>query len=78
MDTQWGSWLKHQGTSRKVKSLIPDKVVEFFILPNPSSYAIAMGSPQPLTEMSNKNLPGVKGRRSHKADKLTPAYEPIV
>jgi hypothetical protein len=35
--------------------------VDFFNLPNPSSRIMALGSTQPLTEMSTKNLPGVKG-----------------
>jgi hypothetical protein len=30
----------------------------FFNLPNPSNHIIAMGSTQPLTEMSTRNLPG--------------------
>jgi hypothetical protein len=33
---------------------------------------------QPLTEMSIRNLPGVKGRQAHKADNLTAICEPIV
>jgi hypothetical protein len=34
-------------------------------------------SAQPLTEMSTKNVPGVKGRPTHKADNLTAICEPI-
>jgi hypothetical protein len=30
----------------------------FFNLPNPSSRTMALGSTQPLTEMSTRNLPG--------------------
>jgi hypothetical protein len=42
---------------------IPDEA-EFFNLPNPSSRTVALGSTQPLTEMSTRNLLGVKsGRR---------------
>jgi hypothetical protein len=37
----------------------------------------ALGSTQPLTEMSTMNLPGVKGRLAHKADNLTAICEPI-
>jgi hypothetical protein len=41
----------------------PDKV-DFFNLPNPSSRNMTLGSTQPLTEMSTRNLPGgVKGGR---------------
>jgi hypothetical protein len=31
--------------------------VDFFNLPNPSSRTMALGSTQPLTEMSTRNLP---------------------
>jgi hypothetical protein len=37
-----------------------------------------LGSTQPLTEMSTRNLPGGKGRPARKADKLTAVCEPIV
>jgi hypothetical protein len=50
----------------------------FFNLPNPSSGTMALGSTQPLTEMSTRNLPGVKGRPVRKADNLTALCEPIV
>jgi hypothetical protein len=39
---------------------------------------MALGSTQPLTEMSTRNLPGGKGRPAHEADKLTAICEPIV
>jgi hypothetical protein len=39
---------------------------------------MALGSIQPLTEMSNSNLPGGKGRSAREADKLTTFCEPIV
>jgi hypothetical protein len=39
---------------------------------------MALGSTQPLTEMSNRNLPGGKGRPARKADNLTAICEPIV
>jgi hypothetical protein len=39
---------------------------------------MALGSTQPLTEMSTRNLPGGKERPVHKADNLTVIYEPIV
>jgi hypothetical protein len=37
---------------------IPDEVIGFFNLPNPSSRTMALRLTQPLTEMSNHNLPG--------------------
>jgi hypothetical protein len=36
--------------------------LDFFNLPNPSSCTVALGSTQPLTEMSTRNLPGGGGR----------------
>jgi hypothetical protein len=39
---------------------------------------MALGSTQPLTEMSTRNLPGVKGQPAHKADNLTAICEQIV
>jgi hypothetical protein len=38
---------------------------------------MAMGSAQPLTEMSIWNLRGGKGRPARKADNLTAICEPI-
>jgi hypothetical protein len=68
------SWLRHYATSRKVAGSIPDED----IWPNPSSRTTALGSPQPLTEMSIRNLPGGKGRPARKADNLTQFCEPTV
>jgi hypothetical protein len=39
---------------------------------------MALGSTQPLTEMSTRNFPGDKGWLVHKADKLTAICELIV
>jgi hypothetical protein len=39
---------------------------------------MALGSTQPLTEMSIRNLPGGKGQTAHKANNLTAICEPIV
>jgi hypothetical protein len=38
---------------------------------------MTLGSTQPLTEMSTRNLPGVKGRPALKANNLTAICEPI-
>jgi hypothetical protein len=38
---------------------------------------MALGSTQPLTEMSTRNLHGGKGRPARKADNLTAISEPI-
>jgi hypothetical protein len=49
----------------------------FFNLPKPSSRNLNLVSTQSLTEMSSRNLPGVKGRPARKADDLTAIREPL-
>jgi hypothetical protein len=39
---------------------------------------MALGSTQPLTEMSTRNVTGGKGRPTLKSDNLTAICEPIV
>jgi hypothetical protein len=39
---------------------------------------MALGSTQPLTEMSTRNIPGDEGRPAREADNLTANCEPIV
>jgi hypothetical protein len=56
---------------------VPDEV-DFLNLPNPSSRTMALGSTQPLTEMSTRNFPGVKKRLARRADNFTAICEPIV
>jgi hypothetical protein len=64
--------------TEKVADSIPDEVIGFFNWPNPSSHIVALGSTQPLTEMSTGNLPAAKGRPARKTDNLTSICEPIV
>jgi hypothetical protein len=59
-------------------SSISDEVDFFFNLLNPSSRTMALGSTQPLTDKSTRNLPGGKGLPAQKADNLTANCEPIV
>jgi hypothetical protein len=73
--TRYRSWLT---TSLKIAGSIPDEVIGFFSWPNHSSRIIALGSIQPLTEMSTRNLPGDKGWPALKADNLIAICEPIV
>jgi hypothetical protein len=47
------------------------EIIGFFNLPNPSSRTMALGSTQPLTEMSTRNLPGGKGRPTGRAHNFT-------
>jgi hypothetical protein len=56
---------------------VPDEV-DFFDLPNPSSRTMTLGSTQPLTEMSTRNLPGGKKRPARRADNLDTICEPNV
>jgi hypothetical protein len=50
--------------------------MDFFNLPNLSSRPMAMGSTQPLTEMSTRNIPGSKKRPARRADNLAAICEP--
>jgi hypothetical protein len=56
---------------------VPDEV-DFFNLPNASSRTMALGSTQPLTEMSTRNLPGGKKRPARRADNLAAICQPNV
>jgi hypothetical protein len=57
---------------------IPDEAIGFYILPNPSSCTRALMLTQPLTEMSTRNLPAVKGCRTARKADLTSICERIV
>ena len=60
-DMRWRSWLRHCATSWKVTGSIPDGVTEIFPERNPSGHTMGLGSTQPLTEMSIRNISrGVK------------------
>jgi hypothetical protein len=56
------SWLRHYATTWKVASSIPDEVIGFFNLPNPSCRTTLLELTEPLKEMSARNLPGGKVR----------------
>jgi hypothetical protein len=73
--TRYCSWLRHYATSRKVAGSSPDDL-DFFNLPNASSRIMALGSTQPLTEITTSNLFGSKGLPARRADNLTSIYEP--
>jgi hypothetical protein len=66
------SWLRHCATSCKVADSIPDGVIGIFHWHNPVGRTMALGSTQPLTEMSTRNISwGGGGRRLvRRADKL--------
>ena len=52
--TRWRSWFRHLATSQKIAGSIPDCVIGIFHWHNPSSRTRALGSTQPLTEMSTR------------------------
>jgi hypothetical protein len=49
--------------------------VHFFQFTTTSSRNMALGSTQPLTEMSTRNLPGGKKRPARRADNLAAVYD---
>ena len=51
---RWRSWLRHYATNRQVEGSIPDGVIGIFQWHNPSGRTVALGSTQPLTEMSTR------------------------
>jgi hypothetical protein len=55
-------WLRHCTTNRKVACSIPDGVTGYFHS-FPSGRTMALGSTQPLTEMSARNVSWEKGGR---------------
>jgi hypothetical protein len=50
--------MRHYSTIRKIADSIPDEVTGFFNWHVTSKRTMALGSTQPLTEMSTRNLPG--------------------
>jgi hypothetical protein len=52
--------------------------VRFPMSINPSSRTMALGSTQPLTEMSTRNLPGGEERPAREAQNITVICEPTV
>jgi hypothetical protein len=66
----WLHAVRHCAATQKVAVAIPDEIIGFFNLPNPSSRTMALGSAQPPTEMSTKNFARGKALR-RKPDILT-------
>jgi hypothetical protein len=64
------------GTQSVSLIILYDAEVDFFFsLPNSSSRTMALGSTQPLTEMSTTNRPGSKKRPAHRTDNLAAIYK---
>jgi hypothetical protein len=49
-------WLRYCATNQKFAGSIPDGVIGIFYLHNPSNRTMALGSTQPLTEMSTRSI----------------------
>jgi hypothetical protein len=64
-------WLRHCATNRKVAGSIPDGVFGIFHWHNPSDRTMALGSTQPLTEMSTRSISLGLRRPVRKTDNLT-------
>jgi hypothetical protein len=59
--TRCRSWLRHCATNRKVAGSIPGGVIGIFHRHNSLRHTMALGSTQPLREMSTRNVSwGVK------------------
>jgi hypothetical protein len=76
------AWIKTRcpvthATSRKVADFSPGWG-GFFNVSNPSNRTMVLGSSQPLTKMSTRNLSGGKKRPAGSADNLTAICEPNV
>ena len=72
--TRWCSWLRHCATSRKVAGSVPDGVTGIFNYHNPSGRTMALGSTQPLKEMSTRIISlGGKGGRCAGLTTLPPS-----
>jgi hypothetical protein len=54
--TAVAQWLRYCATNQKVAGSIPDGVMEFFLDTDPSDRTMALGSTQPLTEMSTRSI----------------------
>ena len=54
--TAVAQWLRCCATNRKVTGSIPDGVIGIFHRHNPSDRTMALGSTQPLTEMSTRRI----------------------
>jgi hypothetical protein len=70
----WGTILQ----ARRSWVRFPMRSLDFLNSPNLSSRTMALGSTQPLTEMSTRNVGGSKGRQGRKADNLTAICKPTV
>ena len=69
--TRWRICLRHCAARRKAACSIPDGIIGSFHWHDPSGRTMAVGSTQPLTEMSTRNISWGLRRSVPRADKLT-------
>jgi hypothetical protein len=72
-ETAVAQWLRYCATNQKVAGSIPDGVMEIFIDINPSDRTMALGSTQPLTEMSTRYISWGKCGRCVRLTTLPPS-----
>ena len=73
-DRRWCSWLRHCAIDRKVAGSIPDGVIWIIHWHNPSGRTMALGSTQPLPEISTRNISwGGKGGQCFGLTTLPPS-----
>jgi hypothetical protein len=56
MGTAVAQWLRYCAKNQKVTGSFPDGVMEFFVDIHPFDRTMALGSTQPLTEMSTRSI----------------------
>jgi hypothetical protein len=69
--TAVAQWLRYCATNWKVAGSIPDGVIGIFHWHNPSDRTMALGSTQPLTELSTRSISWRWRQPVRKADNLT-------
>jgi hypothetical protein len=72
-----GCSLRYSASRPEVAISIPGQIIGFLYLSNPYSRTVALGSIQPITEMSNRNHPGIKTRPERRADNFTSICENV-
>jgi hypothetical protein len=73
LGTAVAQWLRYCATNQKVAGSIPNGVIGIFHWHNPSDRTMALGSTQPVTEMSTRSLPGGKCGRCVELTTLQPS-----
>ena len=73
LGTAVAQWLRCCVTNRKVAGSIPDGVIGIFLCYNPSDRTMALGSTQPLTEMSTRSISWGTGGRCVRLTTLPPS-----